>query len=111
MIVNCASCAQVINGQTPSVSSVRRLLMLVGLFVLMFFVCTWQWSIEDAEIKVPLAEKPKVSKVSSFTPGVAEYKDRYVYLSVTFHPNDCCCNLFYDWRECVMSVLGTTGHS
>ena len=57
--------------------------MLVGLFVLMFFVCTWQWSIEDAEIKVPLAEKPKVSKVSSFTPGVAEYKDRYVYLSIS----------------------------
>ena len=25
----------------------------------------------------------------------------------------CCCNLmiFYDWRECVMSVLGTTNHS
>ena len=25
----------------------------------------------------------------------------------------CCCNLmiFYDWRECVMSVLGTTKHS
>ena len=25
----------------------------------------------------------------------------------------CCCNLkmFHDWRECVMSVLGTTEHS
>ena len=24
----------------------------------------------------------------------------------------CCCNLmFYDWSECVMSVLGTTKHS
>ena len=24
----------------------------------------------------------------------------------------CCCNLmFYDWSECVMSVLGTTIHS
>ena len=25
----------------------------------------------------------------------------------------CCCNLmmFYDWRECVMSVLGTARHS
>ena len=57
--------------------------MLVGLFVLTFFVCTWQWSLEDAEIKVPSAEKPKASKVSSFTPGVAEYKDRYVYLSIS----------------------------
>ena len=37
-----------------------------------------------------------------------------ICLSMTFYPDVCrCCNLmrFYDWREYVMSVLGTTKHS
>ena len=33
-----------------------------------------------------------------------------IYLSMTFYPDVCCCcNLMlYDWRECVLGVLGTT---
>ena len=31
-----------------------------------------------------------------------------------FLPDFCCCcklMMFYNWRECMMSVLGTTKHS
>ena len=35
-----------------------------------------------------------------------------IYLSLTFYPSfGCCLIFFYDWRECVTSVLGTTEHS
>ena len=33
-----------------------------------------------------------------------------IYLSMTFYPSFCCCNLMM-LCECVMSVLGTTKHS
>ena len=33
-----------------------------------------------------------------------------IYLLMTFYPDVCCCGnlMFYDWRECMMSTLGTT---
>ena len=34
-----------------------------------------------------------------------------IYLSMTFYPDVCCCcnlMMLYGWRECVLSVLGTT---